>query len=174
MAPVRAKATREKYCTFFYSLHPDVKRLARRLEVINDKLDRNEMSVRLNLTPPRIYIGMHIYIQAYIYTYISVCVCVCVCTYLILLWYHPYFRYTMNFSNKDITFDGDPLIAVAVLLNCTNPVDGGHFGGRGINCMDLDGCVTSLDTVVGRGLLTRGVREALHSRHTAKTDIPLA
>ena len=26
-----------------------------------------------------------------------------------MLWYHPYFRYTMDFSNKDITFDCNPL-----------------------------------------------------------------
>ena len=29
-----------------------------------------------------------------------------------LLWYHPYFRYTMNSSNKDITFDWNPLNGV--------------------------------------------------------------
>ena len=38
--------------------------------------------------------------------------------YLIyMLWYHPNFRYTMDSSNKDITFDRNPLGKLVLKLN---------------------------------------------------------
>ena len=48
--------------------------------------------------------------------------------------------------------------SVEVLPNCNNPVEGHTSTGCGICSTDLFGCVTSLDTVLSRGWLTREPR----------------
>ena len=48
MAPAEAENTWEKYGAFLKSFHPEVERLIWRLERINDKIGRNELSVLYN------------------------------------------------------------------------------------------------------------------------------
>ena len=65
MTPAGAKSTRAKYGTFLNSFHPDVKWLQLRLEWINNKIDKNEVSVLFN----QIYIYRYIFLLSFFFLF---------------------------------------------------------------------------------------------------------
>ena len=66
------KYLREKYSTFLYSFHPEVRRLIQRLAGIIDKIGGHEMSVLFIQTYIYIYIHTHTHLSLILYIYIYI------------------------------------------------------------------------------------------------------
>ena len=75
ITPAGAESTLKKYGTLLNLFRPDVKRLQQKLEQINFKRSRNEVSIIFDQTCLKEK-------MLPIYIYIYICVCVCVCVYV--------------------------------------------------------------------------------------------
>ena len=62
MAPAEAESSGEKYGVFLKLFHPEVNRLIRRPEQINDKIGRQEVSVLFNQTHAHTHTHTHTHI----------------------------------------------------------------------------------------------------------------